>query len=227
MFILQAIFWFLFTIVIYVVLNRIYQIMPYPFLIPILTGTALLVIILSTMNISYDTYFSGGRVIDAFLGPAIVALAYPLYKQRELLKRYKKELLSTVLYASLLGILSGYWLTMLFGFEEVITSSFVPKNVTTPVAMEVARMIGGEPALAVIFVMIAGIGGAVTGPWVLKQFNISNFLGIGMALGAASHAIGTAKALEYGQEEAAVSSIGMSLCALCVSIIAPILINWL
>lgn len=220
-------FWLIFTIAIYFIFTLLYRLLPYPFLIPILTCTVLLVILLTSFDISYDTYFSGGKVIDAFLGPAIVALAYPLYKQRKLLNKYKNELLSTVLLSSMLGILSGYWLTLLFGFGEVIQFSFVPKNVTTPVAMEVSRMIGGEPALAVIFVMIAGIGGAVTGPWILKLFKITNFLGVGIALGGASHAIGTAKALEYGQEEAAVSSIGMSLCALCVSVLAPILINWL
>lgn len=227
MFILQMIFWFLFTILIYIVLNRVYQLLPNPFLIPVLTCTILLVIILTSADISYATYFSGGKYIDVFLGPAIVALAYPLYMQRKLLARYKKELVSTVLLASLLGITSGYWLSVLFGYNSLITSSLVPKNVTTPVAMEVARMTGGEPALAVIFVMIAGIGGAVTGPWILKLFGITNFIGIGIAYGGASHAIGTAKALEYGQEEAAVSSIGMSLCALCVSVLAPLLLGLL
>ncbi|WP_347549228.1 LrgB family protein [Pseudalkalibacillus hwajinpoensis] len=224
---LQMIFWFLFTLVLYVVFRRLYQLVPYPFMIPVLTCTVFLVILLTTFDVTYDTYFSGGQWIDALLGPAIVALAFPLYKQRKLLNKYKVEILSTVLIASLLGILSGYWFAVIGGYNELITNTIISKNVTTPVAMEVANMSGGEPAIAVIFVMIAGIGGAVTGPWVFNILGISHFLGVGMALGGASHAIGTAKALEYGQKEAAVSSIVLGLCALCVSVLGPLLLKWI
>lgn len=226
MMLLQMVFWLFITILLYVVFRRLYQLLPYPFMIPVLTCTVVLVIVLTSFDVSYDTYFSGGKWIDALLGPAIVALAFPLYQQRKLLNKFKVEILATVLTASLLGILSGYWLALASGYNEMIVSTIISKNVTTPVAMEVASMSGGEPAFAVIFVMIAGIGGAVTGPWLFQILGISNFLGIGMAFGGASHAIGTAKALEYGQREAAISSIGLSLCALCVSILGPIILKW-
>ncbi|WP_226656195.1 LrgB family protein [Guptibacillus hwajinpoensis] len=226
MMLLQMVFWLFITILLYVVFRRLYQLLPYPFMIPVLTCTVVLVIVLKSFDVSYDTYFSGGKWIDALLGPAIVALAFPLYQQRKLLNKFKVEILATVLTASLLGILSGYWLAIVSGYNEKIVSTIISKNVTTPVAMEVASMTGGEPAFAVIFVMIAGIGGAVTGPWLFQLLGISNFLGIGMAFGGASHAIGTAKALEYGQREAAISSIGLSLCALCVSILGPIILKW-
>lgn len=227
MMLLQMIFWLFMTILLYVVFRRLYQLLPYPFMIPVLTCTVVLVIVLTSFDVSYDTYFSGGKWIDALLGPAIVALAFPLYQQRKLLNKFKVEILATVLTASLLGILSGYWLAVVSGYNQMIVSTIISKNVTTPVAMEVASMTGGEPAFAVIFVMIAGIGGAVTGPWLFQILGISNFLGVGMAFGGASHAIGTAKALEYGQREAAISSIGLSLCALCVSILGPILLKWI
>ncbi|WP_273851109.1 LrgB family protein [Guptibacillus spartinae] len=227
MMLLQMIFWLFMTILLYVVFRRLYQLLPYPFMIPVLTCTVVLVIVLTSFDVSYDTYFSGGKWIDALLGPAIVALAFPLYQQRKLLNKFKIEILATVLTASLLGILSGYWLAVVSGYNQMIVSTIISKNVTTPVAMEVASMTGGEPAFAVIFVMIAGIGGAVTGPWLFQILGISNFLGVGMAFGGASHAIGTAKALEYGQREAAISSIGLSLCALCVSILGPILLKWI
>lgn len=226
MMLLQMLLWLVITLLLYVVFRRLYQLLPYPFMIPVLTCTVVLVVILTSFDVSYDTYFSGGQWIDALLGPAIVALAFPLYKQRKLLSKFKIEILATVLTASLLGILSGYWLAVISGYNEMIVTTIISKNVTTPVAMEVASMTGGEPAFAVIFVMIAGIGGAVTGPWLFQILGISNFLGIGMAFGGASHAIGTAKALEYGEREAAISSIGLSLCALCVSILGPLLLNW-
>ncbi|MDO6656216.1 LrgB family protein [Anaerobacillus sp. 1_MG-2023] len=226
MMIVQMILWFMITLLLYVVFRRLYQIFPYPFMIPVLTCTVILVLILTSLDVSYDTYFSGGKWIDALLGPAIVALAFPLYQQRELLSKYKLEILVMVLIASIVGILSGYWLAVISGYNEMIVSTIISKNVTTPVAMEVASMTGGEPAFAVIFVMIAGIGGAVTGPWLFQLLGISNFLGVGMAFGGASHAIGTSKALEYGEREAAISSIGLSLCALSVSILGPILLSW-
>ncbi|MYL62712.1 LrgB family protein [Bacillus hwajinpoensis] len=227
MMLLQMFFWLFITLLLYVVFRRLYQLLPYPFMIPVLTCTVVLVVVLTSFDVSYDTYFSGGQWIDALLGPAIVALAFPLYKQRKLLNKFKVEIFATVLTASLLGILSGYWLAVVSGYNEMIVSTIISKNVTTPVAMEVASMTGGEPAFAVIFVMIAGIGGAVTGPWLFQLLGISNFLGIGMAFGGASHAIGTAKALEYGEREAAISSIGLSLCALCVSLLGPLLLKWI
>ena len=227
MMLLQMFLWLFITLLLYIVFRRLYQLLPYPFMIPVLTCTVVLVVALTSFDVSYDTYFSGGQWIDALLGPAIVALAFPLYQQRKLLNKFKVEILATVLTASLLGILSGYWLAVVSGYNEMIVSTIISKNVTTPVAMEVASMTGGEPAFAVIFVMIAGIGGAVTGPWLFQLLGISNFLGIGMAFGGASHAIGTAKALEYGEREAAISSIGLSLCALCVSILGPLLLKWI
>ncbi|WP_100399924.1 LrgB family protein [Bacillus sp. FJAT-44742] len=205
----------------------LYRMLPSPFMLPLLSSTFLIVIFLLITDISYDTYMIGGQWIESLLGPAIVALAYPLYKQAEMLKKYFWPIIGGVLLGAFVGILSGIYLARLFGIEEFLLFSLVPKSVTTPVAMEVAASIGGAPPLAAVFVMVAGIGGVVLSGYLFKLCKIDHFLGKGIGLGAASHAIGTAKALENNEKEGAASSIAMTLSAVVVSILAPLIISFL
>lgn len=211
------------TIIIYLLSKKLYQSFPSPFTVPLLIGTALLILLLSVTNISYDTYMVGGKWIEQLLGPAVVALAFPLYKHRHVLVKYFFPLSASVSIGAFLGIVSGAQLSKWFGVEEWLIYSIMPKSVTTPVAMEVASTLGGIPALAAIFVMIAGISGVVIGPILLKLFSINHFLGTGVGLGSAAHAIGTARALEYGELEGAISSVSMTLSAIIVSILGPLM----
>ncbi len=212
----------LLTVTTFFLMTRLYQRFPTPILIPILTSTAIIIAILLSLRLPYDTYMTGGKFIDYLLGPAVVALAIPLYKQRIMLMKNMVSLIGGVLVGSVAGILTGLWLAKGIGVEKMLVTSLVPKSVTTPVAMNIATEIGGNPSLTVAFVMIAGIGGTVLSPYLIKLFRIDHALGQGIALGSASHAIGTAKAFEYGEDAASVSSVAMTLCAITVSILAPL-----
>lgn len=211
------------TISIYFLTKKLYQVFPTPFTVPLLIGTVFLVVFLLVSGVSYETYMVGGKWIEQLLGPAVVALAYPLYKNRSVLKKYLFPLCVGVTLGAFLGMFSGAQLSRLLGIEELLIYSIMPKSVTTPVAMEVASTLGGIPALAAIFVMIAGIGGVIIGPPLLKLCSITHFIGKGVGLGSAAHAIGTAKALEYGELEGAISSVSMTLSAIIVSIMGPIM----
>jgi predicted murein hydrolase (TIGR00659 family) len=211
------------TFTCYIFSKKLYIRYPFPFTLPLLIGTLLIITILTVSGVTYDTYMVGGKWIEQLLGPAVVALAFPLYKQRSLLKKYFIPLSIAVSSGALLGIISGFQLSRILGIDDVIIYSIMPKSVTTPVAMEVASMLGGIPALAAVFVMIAGIGGVVFGPLLLKLFNINGVIGRGVGLGSAAHAIGTSKALEYGELEGAISSVSMTLSALIVSLLGPMI----
>src|SRR5699024_5537319 len=123
-------------------------------------------------DISYDTYMIGGKYIDLLLGPAVVALAYPLYKQRVILIKNLMPILSGVTIGSIVGMVSGLLLAKASGVEKSLILTLVPKSVTTPVAMEISSVLGGNASLTVVFVMIAGFTGVVIGPYVLKGFHL-------------------------------------------------------
>lgn len=212
------------TIVIFILMRTVYERFPTPLLTPILTSTVCIVLLLLFFNMSYETYMIGGQVIDHLLGPAVVALAYPLYKQRHILIAQWLPMIGGIAAGAVIGILSGLWMAQSLGVADEIVLSVVPKSVTTPIAQEIAAELGGWPSLAAVFVMIAGIGGVVIAPYVFRWCRLNSDLGRGIGLGSAAHGVGTAKALEYGEKTAAVSSIAMTLSAIFASVLAPLLV---
>lgn len=212
------------TIAVYYGMKKVYIKFYTPFMLPIVTGTIVIVSFLLIFNIPYNTYMIGSQKIVDLLGPAVVALAYPLYRQWDSLKQYAWPLISGVSIGTVVGIVTGIEMSLLLGIDPIVLYSIVPKSVTSPVAMDIAEVIGGNPTLAAVFVMIAGIVGAVLGPYLIKWCKIDHFLGKGVGFGCASHGIGTAKALELGEREGAISSIAMTLSATLASFISPLLV---
>lgn len=219
-----ALFFCFGTVAIYFFMRNIYLQFPHPFLLPLFTGTVALVLLLIYFDIPYDLYMTGGQWIEHLLGPAVVALAYPLYNQRYMVKKYFKPLVASVIVGSVIGVASGYVFARLVNLDDFIILSLLPKSVTTPVAMEIAFATGGVPSLAGVFVMVAGIGGVLTAPYLFRLFRIHHDLSKGVGIGCASHAIGTAKALENSEEEGAASSVSMTLSAIIVSLLIPIFV---
>ena len=195
-----------------------------PFTLPILLSTVIIIVFLTLFEIPYETYMLGGEWINQLLGPAVVALAYPLYKERLLLKKLIVPIVCGTTLGAVTGISTGILLTKWAGFDKEIISTISSKSVTTPVSMAITESIGGIVPLAAVFVMIAGIGGSMLSSAIFKFFKLDHYMGKGIALGSASHAIGTARALEYGDIEGSISSIAMILSAMIVSVITPWLI---
>jgi len=206
------------TIFIYLGMVTLYRRFPIPFLLPVLTSTIFIIILLKSFDFSYEFYMTGGQWLHFLLGPAVVALAYPLFQQRKTILKHTVPILAGVIMGLITGIFTLLLLAKIISIPKDILLSMIPKSITTPVAMQVANEIGGNPTLTVAFVMIAGISGAIIGPILLKWFHVRSSLGTGIALGSSSHAIGTSKAFEYGEFTFSISSVSMTLSA----IIGPI-----
>jgi len=212
------------TLVCYAVAKYFYDKYRFALLLPIFVGTFLIIVLLLLLNVSYDTYMIGGKWINAFLGPAVVSLAYPLYQHRLLLKELAYPILVGSFVGSLIGIVTGVLLGRLARLEETFVYSILPKSVTTPVAMEISESIGGIAPLAVILVIVAGFTGVLSFRFITRLFRITHVVGRGVAIGSASHAIGTAYAFENSHLEGSISTIAMIVSAIFTSILTPIII---
>ncbi|WP_455661736.1 LrgB family protein [Pradoshia sp.] len=223
--ILTAFIVIIFTIIIFLFMKKLYVSYPFTFLTPILTSTIVIVILLNLFGISYDTYMTGGSWMNQLLGPAIVGLAFPLYSQRKVLADNKYAILSGVFCGVLAGMVSGIALAMAAGINEKVLYSILPKSFTTPIAIELSSQAGGIPSMTAIFVMFAGLSGAVLGPQFLRFMKITSPVSIGIAMGCASHAIGTSKSSELGLTAFSMSSVSMTLSAVMGSFLSPIILQ--
>lgn len=195
----------------------------HPLLLPILTATCITVIILLVFNIPYETYMEGGQWISKMLGPAVVALAFPLYNQRELIFKYKYSIITSIIVAMLAGLISVVALLLLFGSSKDFLLTSLPKSLTTPVAMQVSDIVGGIPPLTAVMVMVAGFTGAILGPVLFKLFKIDTAISRGVAMGSASHGVGLTKLKEYSEEDLSIGSLSMGLSAVVGAFIIPLI----
>ena len=199
----------------------IYKKTKFPLFNPLLIAIALVISFLLVFNIDVDIYNKGGQFINMFLGPATVVLAVPLYKQLNLLKKYLLPILVGILLGSSIGISSVILLANIFGFEKVLTISLLSKSVTTPIGIEITKQLGGLAPVTVLSIIISGIIGSILGPLLCKKFKINNKVAIGIAIGTASHAVGTSKALELGETEGAMSSLSIGIAGIMTVFLAP------
>ncbi|MBN2652065.1 MAG: LrgB family protein [Spirochaetales bacterium] len=195
----------------------------FPLFNPLLLGILFVIGVLKLFNIDFEDYDRGASFINLFLGPATVVLAVPLYKQLELLKSNWAAISVGIFVGSLVSVVSVILLCMLFGVEEVLTVSLIPKSVTTPIGIELSKSLGGDDSVTVMAIIISGITGAIFAPLLCKIFRIINEVAVGVAIGTASHAVGTSKALELGQTQGAMSSLSIGLAGIITVIIAPLI----
>src|SRR5699024_10733353 len=212
------------TIIAYLFATFLYKRIYTPLLLPVAVATVLVIIALLLFNVSYDTYMIGSIWIEAFLGLEVVALAYPLYHNRNLLLQLLLLILLVTFTGVLTDIVSGVLMTKGLGFNEEVLYSIMLKSVTIPFAMDISTSLTGIDSLAAVFVIIAGISGAIMGTYIFKVLRLDTNVGCGVVMGSASHAIGTSKSLENSLEQGSISTIAMILSALFVSVLAPILV---
>lgn len=196
-----------------------------PILNPLLFSNISIIIFLLVFNIDFDVYNKGGSIITFFLGPATVVLAVPLFKQIKLLKENFISILAGITIGSISGIVVIVILSRIFNLSDLLMFSLIPKSTTTPIAMEISAELGGNPSLTAAFVVFTGIGGNIIGRYILKLFKIENKVAKGVALGTSSHAIGTARAIELGEEEGAMSSSSIGVAGIVTVLIAPVILK--
>ncbi|WP_417680515.1 LrgB family protein [Roseibium sp.] len=198
-----------------------------PLLNPVLIAVIVLVAILTVTDTSYATYFEGAQFVHFLLGPATVALALPLYRQIERVRKSALAITVSLLAGSLTAIISAVGIAWAFGASDEILVSLAPKSVTAPVAMGISEQLGGLPSLTAVLVILTGILGAALGPLLLNLLKVKDMAARGLAIGTASHGIGTARALQVSEVAGAFSGLAMGLNALATAILLPLLWNWL
>lgn len=212
------------TLIAYIISYAIYIKTKLPILTPLVTSAVLVGFSLYFMNIPYSIYNeSGGKFINALVGPATVVLALPIYRNLPILKANLPVILISIAIGSAIGIIGIFIMSKLFGISDNILLSLLPKSVTTAIAVDIAESIGGIKSIAVLSVVLSGITGAIVAPFICKIFKIKSPLAIGLGIGTSSHALGTSKAIEMGETEGAMSGLAIGLAGALTVVLLPIL----
>lgn len=194
---------------------------------PILIAIIFVSIILCVFKIDYDVYYEGAKYISYFLTPATICLAIPLYEEFETLKHNFKAIIIGIT----AGVLSSLGSILLFSYLFALTHeqyvTLLPKSITTAIGMTVSEQFGGIASITVAVIIITGILGNLMGEYILKLFKIKHPISKGLAIGTAAHAVGTAKALEMGEVEGAMSGLSVAVSGLITVVLAGAFVNFL
>lgn len=181
---------------------------------PFLISTLICMIFLQVAGISLEQFNRGASVIRLFLAPATCAIALSIYRQRKILGEYFIPVILGCTVSAVVSIGASFILGYLFGLNEVMIASTVPSSVTMPIALDIATGNGGIVPVAVLSVVITGIAGAMLSPYLIKLFKITDPVEMGVAIGASSHVVGTAKAVELGEVQGAMSGVAIGIAGL-------------
>lgn len=214
------------TLLFFFLAKKLYSMKPAALLNPVLVTIFSLIAVLIVFNIPFADYKQGTSIITALLEPAIVALAVPLYLQLKVIRSRLKFILLSCLLSVFVAFTCAFYVMPLLGADLITAASFAGQSVTTPIAMEISANLHGIVSLTAAMVIFAGIIGASIGLPFLKLCKVHNHQAIGVAIGCASHALGTAKILEENEESGAFSSIALILCAILSALIMPVLYGW-
>ena len=199
----------------------IYQKTKITLLQPLLTAMVIIIPFLLITDIDYQIFYQNTRILNFMLGPSVVALGYVLYEQIGHIKGNVVSILTAVFTGSVVGIASVVLIAKVLGADKMLMASLAPKSVTTPIAISLAEQTGGVPALAAAFVVICGIFGGLVGPIVLRRIGIKSKIAKGLAMGSASHALGTARAMEMGALEGAISGLAIGIMGIMTALLIP------
>ncbi|HYD97989.1 MAG TPA: LrgB family protein [Alphaproteobacteria bacterium] len=193
---------------------------------PVLVAVALIAGLLALTETPYRDYFEGAQFVHFLLGPATVALAVPLYRQVEAIRRAAPAVAGGVVAGALTAAASAAGTAWLLGADRATVMSLAPKSVTTPIAMGIAEQIGGLPSLTAVLVILTGVLGAAFGGLVLTAVRVRDPRARGLAFGVAAHGIGTAQAFGESERTGAFASLGLGLGGLATAVLLPLLIGW-
>ena len=200
----SEVFTIMFVVGLYLINIKIYRRVRFPLLHPVLFTIIELIVVLMALHIPYSTFQQGSRMIHFMLGPSVLAITV----------------------GAVIGIASIVGIGHLLGVKQALIASLAPKSVTTPIAMELAGNNGGIPGLTAVIVVCAGILGSIIGPPIMKLMKIKSPVAKGLALGASSHGIGTAAAIQMGAIEGALSGLAIGIMGLITSILLPLFSRW-
>lgn len=220
---LQALFWSALTIVLYALGKALHRRRPCWWASPLLTAPLLLMLVALAVHVTYREYIRGTHWLVALLAPATVAFAIPIYEQRSLIRQHWPVLVIGGVIGSATSMVSSWALASLFGLNESLRLSLLPRSLSTPFAMTVSSDIGGVPALTAVFVVITGVLGAAVGESLLNCLPLQSVLARGALFGMGAHGAGTAKAYQIDREVGAIAGLVMVLVGMLNVLAAPVL----
>ncbi|MBR1892700.1 MAG: LrgB family protein [Lachnospiraceae bacterium] len=194
---------------------------------PLLISIVITMLVLKFGNISYEKYNEGAKYLSYFLTPATVCLAVPLYEKIELLKSNWKAIIAGIVSGVITSLGSILAMAAFFKLDHKEYVTFLPKSITTAIGMGVAEELGGYVTLTVAVIIVTGIFGNVFASAICKIFKITDPIAVGIAIGTASHAVGTARAMEIGETEGAMSSLSIAVAGLITVVGASIFANFM
>jgi len=225
--VLQALFWSVLTIFLYAFGKASYRRWPCWLASPLMIAPLLLMLAALAFHVTYGEYIRGTHWLVVLLAPATVAFAVPIYEQRLLIRRHWPLLVVGVVIGSATAMASSWMLASLFGLNDNLRLSLLPRSLSTPFAMTVSGDIGGVPALTAVFVVITGVVGAAVGEGLLACLPLRSVLARGALFGMGAHGAGTAKAHQIGHEVGAIAGLVMVLVGLLNVLAAPMLAHFL
>lgn len=223
----MTLLWSAATIGTYLVARQLYRRWRMWWTNPLATTPALLLVAAALLHVSYSDYIRSTHWLLVLMGPATVAFAIPIYEHRALIRRHWPILCAGIVVGTFAAMGSGWALAHLFGFNEVLRDSLIPRSMTTPFAMSVSADMGGIPELTAIFVVITGVFGAVLGQIVLHYLPLQSVLARGALFGVGAHGVGVAKARELGQQEGAVAGLAMVMMGIFNIVVATLLLYFI
>ena len=226
-FLSNPIFLIALTFIVFILSRMIQKRTGYIFLNPILISIVIMILFLMCFKMDFETYNEGGKYIEFWLKPAVVALGVPLYRQLSMIRKQLLPLLIAEFTGCIVGILSVVGIAALLGATDDVILSLAPKAVTTPIAIEISQSVGGIPSLTAAVVVCTGVFGAVAGFSIARIGKIRHPEAAGLSVGTASHGIGTAAAMEKGENYGAFSSLGLTINGVFTAILTPPLLSLL
>ena len=211
------------TLALYFATRALYRRLPWPIINPVLVPTAVIIGLLLWFDLPLEQYERGSSPITMLLEPAVVALAIPLYQQIGQIRAQLKPILICCLISVLIAVGMTFVICTLLPTDPKIVASIATRSITTPLAMSVSSSLGGIASVAAAIVVLVGILGAVIGFPLLRLFGVTDPQAQGLAMGACSHAVGTAAAAERGTIQGAFSSLALVMCGILTAILTPLL----
>uniref|UniRef100_UPI000930B93A LrgB family protein n=1 Tax=Anaerococcus mediterraneensis TaxID=1870984 RepID=UPI000930B93A len=218
-------FGILLSLVMYMIGLKVAQKVKTPLANPLLIAMILVIAFLKAFNISYETYNNGAKYISFLIAPATVAMIINLYKNIDLLKKNIVPVLVGVTAGVLTSILSVYLMAKLFGLDNQLRASIMPKSLTTAIGSAISEEYGGIVPITIVCMVISGIGGAVVAPTVMKIVKVEDPVAQGVGIGTTSHAVGTSRALQMGEIQGAMSGLSIALAGFISVILIPIIVR--
>lgn len=207
--------------------GTIYRRLRLPLLHPVLVTFVAIIVFLSVTDIPYARYREASEILNFALGMSVVALGYLLYEQVGRLRSNLIPVAAATLTGCVCGVLSVVYIALAMGADRQILTSIAPKSVTVPIAVSISGPLGGIVTVTSVVVFCVGIFGSIFGEWILRRCGVRDPEALGFSLGAAAHGIGTARAIEIGAVEGALSGLAMALMGLATALLMPLMERYL